>query len=97
MGYGVFEAHSLLSGPELSISTPRRGDTFVGPLLEIHGEVANATNVRINGKPIVTDLSGAFSEKLLTPRGYGVVLVEAENRFGRSATERIELIGRPSP
>ena len=93
--YGVFQARTLLTGPTLEVYTPRNGETVVGELVEITGRTSNVTHVTINGTSVVMNTLGEFSEKLVTPEGYGVILVEAKNRFGHHKEERIELYGDP--
>ncbi len=94
-GYSAYAAHRLFAGPSVVVRTPTPGQTVTEPLTTIRGKVSDATRVLVNGRPITTDTSGGFEEKLVTPSGYGVVLVEAENRFGYHTTQRIELYGRP--
>jgi hypothetical protein len=95
VGYGLFEARSLIVGPILVVETPTPGATLEGPLFEIRGNARNVTRVRINGHQITTDLSGAFVETRVTPDGIGVLLIEAENRFGRTSEVRMQVWGRP--
>lgn len=94
-GYGLFQARMLIQGPVLTVFTPREGVTETAQLMEVRGKVENVTRVRVNGRTITTDPEGVFSEFLVTPDGYGVVLVEAEDRFGYRTAERIELYGTP--
>lgn len=94
--YGVFQARNLIHGPTLTISSPRPGETVTSVLLNVRGKTENVTHVSINGQPITMDITGAFSENLITPSGYGVILVEATNRFGRHREERIEFNGNPT-
>lgn len=95
--YGLFQARTLLEGPELSVSYPAPGDTVTGPVYTLRGTAHNISRVRVNGRPITTDLQGGFSEIMITPDGYSVVVVEAENRLGRYTSRRIEVVGVPHP
>ncbi len=94
-GYGLFQARMLLTGPTLVVHTPREGVTEVAQLMEVRGRVENAIRVRVNGRAITTNPEGVFGEFLVTPNGYGVVLVEAEDRFGYRTSQRIEVFGMP--
>lgn len=93
--YGVFQARTLIQGPSLIVSSPRPGETVSTVLMAINGKTENVTHVSINGQPITMDTTGTFDETLVTPEGYGVILVEAKNRFGRHQEQRIEFIGAP--
>lgn len=95
LGYGIFQARMLLQGPTLVIHSPFPGETVEGTLFEISGKTERVTHVTINGQPATMDTSGYFKEKLVTPTGYGVVLVEAKNRFGHHIEKRIEFYGQP--
>lgn len=95
LGYGTFDARKLVQGPVVTVSRPQPGETLREVLLTVEGRAENVTRVRVNGRPIALDPSGAFSEKLVTPAGYGTVLIEAENRFGQRTREVVEFVGRP--
>ena len=95
LAYGLFQARTLIGGPELVILYPTPGATVSGPVYTVRGTAHNISRVRINGRPITTDLAGGFAETLVTPLGYGVIVVEAENRLKRYASERIEFVGIP--
>lgn len=93
LAYGLFQARTLIGGPQLVVLYPTPGATVSGPVYTVRGTAHNISRVRINGRPITTDLSGGFAETLVTPDGYGVIVVEAENRLKRYASERIEIVG----
>jgi hypothetical protein len=95
VGYGLYQARMLIQGPMLTVYAPREGVTEMGQLMEVRGKVENVTRVRVNGRTITTDPEGVFSELLVTPDGYGVVLVEAEDRFGYRTAQQIEVFGMP--
>ncbi len=95
LAYGLFQARVLLEGPELTVRAPVPGASLTEPLMEVRGKAHNVTRVTINGRPITTTPEGDFNDTLVTPSGYGVVLVEATNRFGYHIEERIEIYGAP--
>jgi hypothetical protein len=96
LAYGFFQARVLIHGPVLSITSPKSGETVTDTLMEINGKTENVTHVTINGQPITMDISGTFTEKRITPNGYGVVLIEAKDRFGHTTKEYITFLGEPS-
>lgn len=93
--YGFFQARTLIDGPRLTVSSPEPGRTVSGETLLVSGHTQNVTHVYINGAPATMDVSGNYEKTLVTPDGYGVILVEAENRFGRHIEERVEFFGVP--
>lgn len=94
--YGLFQARILIKGPMLFVSLPENGSTVSDVLLEVEGKTEHVTHVSINGRPILLDTSGEFRETLVTPSGYGVIFVEARNRFGHHTEKRIEFYGAPN-
>jgi hypothetical protein len=96
VAYGLFEARTLMQGPLLTVTDPVPGSTLTGALLNVEGSAKNVSRVRVNGRTIALDISGTFSEKLATPEGYGMVVVEAENRFGKKTKQVVDFVGKPS-
>ena len=95
-GYGFFQARTLMRGPILTINSPKGGELIEQELFEVTGTTENVTHVFLNGRPVPLTTKGTFTETLVTPDGYGVLLVEAENRFGHHRQERIEIFGAPA-
>lgn len=93
VGYGLFQARTLMQGPTLLIENPQHGAHVEGELFEVTGTTKNVTHVFLNGRAVQLTTEGNFTETLITPNGYGVLLVEAENRFGHTRQERIEIFG----
>lgn len=95
VAYGVFLGRALIDGPLLTVTSPQDGGTVTSTLVSVQGNTKHVTHVQINGRPVTMDTEGTFHEKLVTPHGYGVILVEAKNRFGHLQTQRIEFYGNP--
>lgn len=93
--YGAFQARDLIRGPILTLETPVPGETLTSSLMFVEGTAENATEVLVNGRAIPTDLGGRFSEALASPRGTGMVEIEAKDRFGRKVRERLLVYGAP--
>lgn len=93
--YGSFGARLLMRGPVLTIMNPKAGGTYHEPILTVTGTAQNAVRVVMNGRPVTLDLTGNFVEHITTPRGYTVISIEAENRFGRRVTQTIDVVGTP--
>jgi hypothetical protein len=95
LAYGLFQARALISGPSLFVHSPTPGASVAGVMMQVEGVAENVTGVSINGRAITMTLDGTFSEPMVTPDGYGVLLIEATDRFGRSVSERVEFVGVP--
>ncbi len=90
--YSYSRAENLIRGPVLTVTTPENGATVSDPLVEVAGTARNITHISMNGRGIFIDETGAFREKLLLPYGYTILIVKAEDRFGRTAERVIELV-----
>lgn len=71
---------NLIGGPAITITSPKNNQVIETPLVTITGTVYNAASITLNGRKIFVDESGHFSEELLLPLGYSILLVEALDR-----------------
>ncbi len=90
--YGIYQARGLLSGPQLTITTPTSGSLLSASLATITGTAENSRRVSVNDRIIDIDESGNFSEELLMSYGYNIVTVKATDRFGRETEETLQLV-----
>lgn len=83
LAYGVWQARFLIVGPAITVSEPPsivQNDRTV----MVSGTAKNATGLFLNGRPIVTDQSGAFTEAVILENGHTVVSIDAHDRYGRA-------------
>jgi hypothetical protein len=92
VGYGGFRAKNLVTGPELTVSSPASGTLLADPLVEIKGTAKNISFLTLNDNKIYTDESGVWSEKILLSYGYNVMTVKAKDRFGRTTSKTLQLM-----
>lgn len=90
--YGLFKAENLLLGPKIAINTPKNGQTFASPDIEISGQVKNISLLYLNGRQIFTDKNGYFKETVLLAKGYNIVELKAKDKFGREIKKLQELV-----
>lgn len=95
VGYGIFEAHNLLLGPQITLAAPEYA-VATHALVSVEGTAANTSWLALSGRPIHTDEQGNFSEKLLVPVGYSILKLEAKDRFGRQSEKFIRVVRTPS-
>lgn len=92
IGYSIFQAQKLLTGPVIEIYTPENGATYNQTLIEIYGRAKNAAYINLNDRPIFTDKDGYFREKLLLSPGYNIIKLDARDKFKKYVEKRLELI-----
>lgn len=95
-GYALFQARTVLTGPTLIIDAPQNGELVSGELVVVSGRAENIAFLRLNDRAIFVDEEGRFREPLLLAPGYTILTISAEDRFGRTSEETLELIARPS-
>lgn len=91
LGYGLFEARRLIAGPSIVITSPASGSAVATPLLTIEGSAQNIAFLTINDRPVLTDESGHFTNKLSPPPGPTVVTIQGTDRFGRRASADVHI------
>lgn len=84
--YGLVEAWPLISGPSLSIASPRQDAPYPNGIVSVRGQAARATQLSLNGMPLLRDPEGNFSSTLTFPRGGSILTFVAVDRFGRTVT-----------
>ncbi len=68
----------------------KRDDT--SPIIEIKGKAKNAVMLTLNGREIFIDKDGTFREPLALIPGLSVVTIDAQDKFGKSAEKKFEVI-----
>lgn len=92
VGYSLFQAQKLLTGPVIDLYTPQNGATYNQTLIEIEGRARNIAYLNLNDKKIFTDKDGYFKEKLLLSPGYNIIKLDAQDKFKNYTEKRLELI-----
>ncbi len=92
VGYSIFQAWKLISGPIIDIYTPQNGATYSQTLIEIEGRARNIAYLNLNDRPIFTDKDGKFAEKLLLSPGYNIIKLEAIDKFKNRREKILEVI-----
>lgn len=90
--YGLYKGKDFLTGPIITINSPRDGENISQSLVEITGEAKNISKITLNGRQIFTNGNGAFRENLLLAAGYNIIEVSAKDKFGREVKEKREII-----
>jgi len=91
-GYATFQAHAFVQGPVIEVQSPLDGSVTAESLITIKGNARNISYLTLNGNKIFTDESGEFDERILLSRGYNIMKLEAQDRFGRKTAQTLQLI-----
>jgi hypothetical protein len=92
VGYSLYQAKNIISGPELAIESPFNGSTVNEPAVAVRGFAKNVAYISLNDRQIFIDKEGAFNEELLLAPGYNIWKLEAKDKFGRVVSKKIEVI-----
>jgi len=95
VAYGLFQSRTLLEGPNVAIEYPADGATVHESMVQIKGSTENISSITLNGRSIHVRQNGVFREPVVLSQGYNIVTVTATDRFGRTNTNRLELVHEP--
>lgn len=89
--YAFFEARNIFLGPIIKISTPEAGITVQSQAVEITGAIKNVTTITLDGRALLINEAGEFTEKLLLSPGVNIFEFVAQDKFGREKRKKIEV------
>ncbi|MES3005871.1 MAG: hypothetical protein V4664_02905 [Patescibacteria group bacterium] len=95
IGYSIFQAHNIVTGPEIVLNSISSGDIVTDQAVNIGGVAKNISFISLDDRPIFIDESGQFKEKLLLYPGYNIIRLYARDKFGTETEKQIELIYQP--
>ncbi len=95
VGYSVFQAHNIMTGPEIALASSQTGEVVTDPTFNINGKAKNISFISVDDRPIYIDESGQFNEKLLLYPGYNIIRIYARDKFGTETEKKIELVYQP--
>lgn len=92
VGYGLYQTKNLMLGPSIAIASPINGAAVAMNPVEVKGQAERIAFISLNGEKIFTDEQGNFSQKLLLNRGYNIIKLEAQDKFGRTIQKILNLV-----
>ena len=95
VGYAFFQAHNLVFGPNITITSPLDGETYTDQMVHIKGVAKNAAYFSIDNRPVLLDKDGNFDESLLLAGGYTIIKLDATDQFGKSIEKTVQVIYQP--
>lgn len=79
----------LIKGVKIEASIDKEGDSS---MVFIKGNAKNAIYLSLNGREIFIEKDGAFREPIALLPGFGVVTLTAQDKFGKSAEKKFEVV-----
>ena len=93
IAYAIWRSLNYVRGPHIEIFAPTNGSTITTSSTIVHGQTARAENLTLNGRQIIVDQKGDFSETVALFPGQNILTLVATDQFGRNATTEIQLVG----
>ena len=88
VGYYLwYQISSFNSTPYLFVSSPYEDRVVDNSDITIEGETERETTIKINGQDIFVNPDGYFKEDIMLQPGKNVFIIEAVNKFNRTAKE----------
>ena len=93
--YAYFQARFLIEGPQITLDSPATISQNQ-QIVPVRGTAKNVTEVTLNGRTIHTSEDGSFEEFLILPKGYTIMTLHAEDRYGRARSLAQSLVYTPA-
>ncbi len=94
ISYGIFRIIPIIRG--VNITTAEATESEVqSNSLTLHGAAEHARSLSINGRPILIDPSGTFSDEIMLTNGINRITLVAEDIRGHIHTKEIVITGSP--
>ncbi|MFC1751704.1 hypothetical protein ACFLY5_00990 [Patescibacteria group bacterium] len=90
--YFFRQSKDFILGPSISVNSPVNGQTLSSSLVLVSGRVSNSSSFELNGQEVMTDSYGNFEKGLLLAKGYNIIELSAEDKYGRTANKRLEVV-----
>lgn len=90
--YAFSRSHDLIFGVKIKNVNLVDGVKVENNIQQITGNAKNAKNITLNGREISIDEKGNFNETVALLRGYNIINIRAEDKFGYVDEENYKLI-----
>ena len=94
IGYAYFEARGLIYGPRILV--PAEVAEVHERFVTITGRAERISELRMNGKPIAVTEEGDFEEPYLLTPGLNRIILDAEDKYGRTHQEIVRIVYTPT-
>lgn len=89
--YAFFISHDLIFGVKIKNVNITNGATVTDPVITITGNAKNATLLTLDGREISIDQTGNFNETIALTRGYNIITIRAQDKFGDTDEKNYQL------
>lgn len=83
--YVHFQARNFIQGPLLTLESAYE-PVLHEQTVSLRGTAQNIVKLTLNGREITTDAEGNFGETVHLEKGYSILNLYAEDRFGRATS-----------
>ncbi|HRH31440.1 MAG TPA: hypothetical protein PK950_02130 [Candidatus Paceibacterota bacterium] len=94
VGYAYYRSKDAIFGITIA-SSIEDGAILDSKLLTLTGNAPHTSRFTVNGREILLDKNGDFTDTLLLQEGYTILDMEASDRFGRTKSKVIRLYTKP--
>jgi hypothetical protein len=96
IGYSYYASHGIIEGPTIVVTSPSADKTaFASSTVVIEGIATRTQSISLNGRPILIDEAGNFSETVILSPGYNVETLQGSDKFGHSTSVTLQLVYTP--
>ena len=95
LGYAYYRSKDAIFGITIA-SSIEDGAVLDSKLLTLTGNAPHTSRFTVNGREILLDKNGDFTDTLLLQEGYTILDMEASDRFGRTKSKVIRLYTTPN-
>ena len=92
IGYAFFVSRDILFGVKITNVNLGDGKVVTDNILKITGNAKNAIKLVFDGREISIDQQGNFSETIALLKGYNIINIKAEDKFGYTDEKNYKLI-----
>ncbi|MEK7219066.1 MAG: hypothetical protein AAB687_00125 [Patescibacteria group bacterium] len=90
--YAFFRSHDLIFGVKIKNVNMVDGTKIENKIQKITGNAKNATKLTLNGREISIDQRGNFDETIVLLKGYNMVNIRAQDKFGYVNEKNYQII-----
>ncbi|MDB5259645.1 MAG: seg [Candidatus Taylorbacteria bacterium] len=91
-GYALFAFRDIARGPSVMITEPVNGETYATSSVPVKGRTERVQYLALDGKSVLIDENGDFSDFILLSPGYNSAKIEARDRLGHVEIINLQLI-----
>lgn len=92
--YAFFRTINYARGPSVRIIEPENGITTSINTITVSGQALRINKLTLNGNPLTIDEQGFWSQKIIVFEGLNRITIVAEDQFGRSTSQGLDIVGK---